>query len=130
MKRGRGRPAGIPGKTRAKINEKLNPKITSRRQLSSALNKRTVYSIQEANQIVDHVFDIITEELYKMKEVNIVNFGRFKLYKNSPRPVRNMVTMEEMMLTEHFTVQFKPASNLKKRIKEKTEVKKEPDGDQ
>lgn len=130
MKRGRGRPAGKPGKPRAKINEKLNHKITSRRQLASALLNRTVYSFQEADQIIDHIFDIITEELYKMKEVNIVNFGRFKLHKNNPRPVRNLVTMEEMMLTEHFTVQFKPAPSLKERIKDKTEVKKEPDGDQ
>lgn len=129
MKR-RGRPPGVPGKPRAKKNEKLNPNLMSRRQLSSELIKRTIYSIEEAYQIVDHIFDIITEELYKMKEVNIVDFGRFKLYKHKARPVRNPSTMEEMMLTEYYAVKFKPSQFIKKRIKDKTEPKKEPDGNQ
>lgn len=107
---------------RGKFNKAANPKLLSKKQLASELIKRTLFSYDEMEQVIDHMFDIMAEELYKMKEINIVNFGRFILYKHKVRPVRNPKTMEEFMLTEHYSVRFKPSSYIKKRIKNKTEV--------
>lgn len=93
--------------------------MTNKKDLARKISEKTLLSIKESSQVIDVLFDVITEELSDGKEVSIVNFGKFTLYKQKPRPVRNPKTMQEMILQEFFSVKFKPSTYIKDKIKNK-----------
>jgi nucleoid DNA-binding protein len=87
--------------------------------LARKLASKTLLSIKESSQIIDSLFESIAEELSEGNEISIVNFGKFTLYKQKPRPVRNPRTHEEMILDEFFSVKFKPSIYIKNKVKNK-----------
>jgi nucleoid DNA-binding protein len=87
--------------------------------LARKLASKTLLSIKESSQIIDSLFESIAEELSEGNEISIVNFGKFTLYKQKPRPVRNPRTHEEMILDEFFSVKFKPSLYIKNKVKNK-----------
>lgn len=87
--------------------------------LAKKLSKRTLFTIRESIQIIETLFDVISEELSEGNEVTVVGFGKFSLYQHKPRPVRNPKTMEEMILKEFESVKFKPSAILKSKVKNK-----------
>lgn len=87
--------------------------------LSKKLSKRTLLKIRESEQVIETLFQIMTEELALNNEITIVGFGRFSLYQHTARPVRNPRTMEEMTLEEFKSVKFKPSAILKSKVKNK-----------
>jgi nucleoid DNA-binding protein len=95
--------------------------MINKRDLARRVSKRTLLSIKESVQVIDVLFDAMLEELSNDNEISIVNFGKFFLYKQKPRPVRNPKTMEEMILEEFETVKFKQSDNLKQKLKIKRE---------
>jgi nucleoid DNA-binding protein len=94
-------------------------RMINKKDLARKISEKTLLSIKESSQVVEVLFDSITEELSSGKEVSIVNFGKFVLYKQKPRPVRNPKTMQEMILEEFFSVKFKPSTYIKDKVKNK-----------
>ena len=93
--------------------------MINKKDLARKISEKTLLSIKESSQVVEVLFDSITEELSSGKEVSIVNFGKFVLYKQKPRPVRNPKTMKEMVLEEFLSVKFKPSIYIKNKVKNK-----------
>jgi len=93
--------------------------MTNKAMLARKLASKTLLSIKESSQIIDSLFESIAEELSEGNEISIVNFGKFTLYKQKPRPVRNPRTHEEMILDEFFSVKFKPSLYIKNKVKNK-----------
>lgn len=85
------------------------------------IRNNSLLSKKECKQAVDILFEKILDEISKGNEVSIKNFGTFMPYNHSPRPVRNLVTGEEMILTKHRTMKFKISNVAKVYIKENSE---------
>lgn len=93
--------------------------MVNKKELARKLSEKTLFSIKESSQMIDVLFDCIAEELSSGNEVSIVNFGKFTLYKQKPRPVRNPKTMQEMVLDEFLSVKFKASTYIKDKVKNK-----------
>ncbi len=91
----------------------------TRRQLAKQLSKRTLLNIKESDQVIEELFDLISEKIVEEKEIIITGFGKFYAYQHSPRPVRNPKTKEEMMLKPYYSLKFKPSDVVKKLLKTK-----------
>lgn len=91
----------------------------NKKDIAKQLSSKTLLSSKESLQAVEVIFEILEESLLSGSEVSIVNFGKFMLQKQKPRPVRNPKTMEEMTLKSFDFVKFKPSSNLKNKLKTK-----------
>ena len=87
-----------PALTKAQLAEMLFEQI--------GLNKR------ESKEMVDAVFDLITEKLVQGEEVKISGFGNFQIRTKSPRPGRNPRTGEEVSIPPGKAVRFKPGKEL------------------
>jgi integration host factor subunit alpha len=74
------------------------------------LNKR------EAKDMVDALFDLITEQLVSGEDVKITGFGNFQIRSKSPRPGRNPRTGEEVPIAARRVVTFHASPKLKDQV--------------
>ncbi len=93
--------------------------MINKKELSKKLAKRTLLTQKEALQVVEGLFELITEELYDGEDVSIVGFGKFYLYEHAQRPVRNPKTQEPMILDSYKSLRFKTSDIVKNILKEK-----------
>ena len=93
--------------------------MINKKELSKKLAKRTLLTQKEALQVVEGLFDLITEELHDGEDVSIVGFGKFYLYEHAQRPVRNPKTQEPMILDSYKSLRFKTSDIVKNILKEK-----------
>lgn len=91
--------------------------MLNKKALAKKLSYKTLLTQKEANQVIEIMFDLILDELKDGGEVSIVNFGKFFLYQQKPRPVRNPKTKEEMILKEFKSVKFKASTYIKNILK-------------
>ena len=74
------------------------------------LNKR------EAKDMVDALFDLITEQLVSGEDVKITGFGNFQIRSKSPRPGRNHRTGEDVPIAAKRVVTFHASPKLKDQV--------------
>jgi DNA-binding protein HU-beta len=67
----------------------------------------------KAGEVVDAVFNAISDSLKKKEEVRLVGFGTFAAATRKASTGRNPRTGEEMQIPESTTVRFKPGKGLK-----------------
>jgi nucleoid DNA-binding protein len=67
-------------------------------------------------EIVQMLFDGITEILVEEGGIELRNFGVFKVKKRKPRKARNPRTGEAVMVPARRTVTFKPGMALMKKV--------------
>jgi nucleoid DNA-binding protein len=67
-------------------------------------------------EIVQMLFDGITEILVDEGGIELRNFGVFKVKKRKPRKARNPRTGEAVMVPARRTVTFKPGMDLMKKV--------------
>ncbi len=91
--------------------------MLNKTDLARKFAQRTLFTKRESEQIIEVLFDTMVEELLSGNEINIVNFGKFVLYKQRPRPVRNPKTLEEMTLKEFLSIKFRTSTTLKYKVK-------------
>ena len=92
--------------------------MLSRTGLARKLSRRTLFTIKEADHLIEELAKVISEELCKGNDVNVVGFGKFFLYEHPQRPVRNPKTKQEMTLQPYKSVKFRPSEKLKEVLKE------------
>jgi nucleoid DNA-binding protein len=92
--------------------------MSNKKDLIKKLASRTPYTQQECKFLVESLFDIISKEIVSGEEVSIVNFGKFSIVRQKPRPVRNPKTGEPMVLSPDKTVKFKVSQSIKKKMKD------------
>ncbi len=97
----------------------MTKKLIGKKKLSSAIAKKSLLTIPEANQIIDVIFDEIKSQLEAGNNVNIKNFGKFVLHVQKPRPVIDFANPKDFLLLDSINiVKFKPSHFVKKLIKE------------
>jgi integration host factor subunit alpha len=74
------------------------------------LNKR------EAKDMVDALFDIVTERLVSGDDVKITGFGNFQIRNKSSRPGRNPRTGEPVAIEARRVVTFHASPKLKDQV--------------
>jgi nucleoid DNA-binding protein len=70
-------------------------------------------SNQEAQRIVDIIFETIKTRLLKGDEVRIVGFGSLEVVTRRSRRGRNPVTGEALQLPERRALVFRPSRSMK-----------------
>lgn len=91
----------------------------TRMDLAQQLAQALRVSVPEAKGYVDLFFTQILANLETVGDrVVIKNFGRFEVVATKSRPVRNVVTGEEMMLPAGQRIKFTPSDQFKDRIKQ------------
>lgn len=70
-------------------------------------------SNQEAQRIVDLIFETIKDRLLSGEEVHIVGFGSLEVVTRRARRGRNPVTGEDIQLPERHALVFRPSRLMK-----------------
>lgn len=78
-----------------------------------------ILTYKHAGEVVDRVFDFITEKLAQGVAVNISGFGIFLVKKRKARVGVNPRTKERIQIKETLTPKFRAGDNLKKAVKAK-----------
>ncbi len=70
----------------------------------------------QAREIVQRVFDGITETLLHEGRIELRNFGVFAVRKRKPRRARNPRTGEQVDVPAKLVVTFKPGRDMEERV--------------
>jgi DNA-binding protein HU-beta len=81
--------------------------------LIAAVSDSTDISRAKASDVVEAVFNAISDALKKKDEVRLVGFGTFAAATRKASTGRNPRTGEEMKIPESTTVRFKAGKGLK-----------------
>jgi nucleoid DNA-binding protein len=79
----------------------------------------------QVQEIIQRVFDGITETLEQEGRIELRNFGVFQVKKRKPRKAHNPRTLEKVKVPAKMVVTFKPGREMEERI---AQLKKVPDG--
>lgn len=71
---------------------------------------------EEAREMIDVVFDFISESLEGGENVTIIGFGSFNLVKRAAREARNPKTGEKIQVPEKTVISFTTSGQLKEKI--------------
>lgn len=88
----------------------------NKKEIVEQLTNLTNSEKKQCELFYDNIFKIIAHYLKKGEDVNIVNFGTFKVSKRKPRMGRNIITKEKLLIKSHKTVTFKISTNFKKEL--------------
>ncbi|QFU17173.1 HU family DNA-binding protein [Microvirga thermotolerans] len=77
-----------------------------------------------ARNVVEHVFEAISDAVHKGEEVAIFGFGKFKLSERKARKGRNPQTGEAIKIAASKNVKFEQAKALKERVNSKRRSRK------
>jgi len=77
------------------------------------------YSRRDSMELIDKTFDIVKTTLLKGENVRIAGFGNFVVRNKAKRIGRNPKTKQEYEIKERATIVFKPATTLRKELREK-----------
>lgn len=88
----------------------------NKKEIVEQLTNLTNLEKKQCELFYDNIFKIIAHYLKKGEDVNIVNFGTFKVSKRKPRMGRNIVTQEKILIKSHKTITFKIANKLKEEL--------------
>ena len=70
----------------------------------------------EVKETSDYMFDVFSDELKKGERIYIRNFGSLQKIKRKKKRVRNINTGKMITIQEHYSVEFRPAPALLKKI--------------
>lgn len=70
-------------------------------------------SNQEAQRLVDLIFNVIKDRLLQGDEIHIVGFGSLEVVARRERRGRNPVTGEDILLPERRALVFRPSRSMK-----------------
>ena len=71
----------------------------------------------QAQEIVQGVFDGITETLVQEGRIELRNFGVFEVRKRNPRKARNPKTGQKVSVRAKLVVTFKPGREMEERVR-------------
>ncbi len=82
-------------------------------ELITAVAERTGESKAKAQELVDAVFEVVTDALTKGDEVKLPSFGAFAVVTTAARKARNPQTNQEVIVPAGRRARFKPGKALK-----------------
>jgi len=97
----------------------------TKKDMAKAIAEEMGLTQIQAREIVQKVFDGITESLLQEGRLELRNFGVFEVKKRKPRKARNPRTGEKVKVPAKLVVTFKPGRGMEERV---AKLKKLPDG--
>jgi integration host factor subunit alpha len=88
----------------------------TRKELGRAVSEKTGFSAQESLDLMERLFEILTEALEKGERVKISGFGNFMVRQKRPRRGRNPQTGGEIVISGRKVVTFKTSNVLRKAL--------------
>ena len=88
----------------------------TRAEIAEAIYQNVGLSQQESGDLVDMMFDIMTDAIVSGDEVKITRLGTFQIREKRARIGRNPKTMKEATISARRVVSFRPSLILKKII--------------
>ena len=88
----------------------------TRKDLSNSIYKELGFSKNFSSTIVDDFFEILIQQLVKLRKIKISSFGTFEVINKKERIGRNPKTKEVAKITSRKVVKFRPSSIFKKKI--------------
>lgn len=85
-------------------------------ELVEKLAERAKITKKRAEQVVNLVFDQMSEALRRGERIEIRGFGSFSLHYRAPRIGRNPKTGESVGLAGKYVPHFKPGKELRERV--------------
>lgn len=86
--------------------------MVSKSDLAKMVADKTKITQSKANEVVNALFDSISEKLSQGEEVRIMGFGSFKSSERAARTARNPRTGEIIKVPAHRRPTFSPGSQL------------------
>lgn len=87
--------------------------------LIAAMSSKTGSSKKSAEENLNAIIEIISEELVKGEKVQLIGFGSFETRKRAPRKGRNPRTGEEIKIASSVAPAFKPGKAFKDLVNKK-----------
>ena len=91
-------------------------KNMTKKDLSRVLAEKHCITIKEAREIVDEIFDIMSDTLAEGSDITITGFGKFSVSTRAPRTGINPITKEVIDIDSVRTPKFKASRTLKGRV--------------
>lgn len=88
----------------------------TRERIKEALYNNIGLSKEECSELVEWVFDTISDTLISGQDVKLSSFGSFKVKKKKKRTGRNPKTGVEVEITPRSVVTFDASDKLKKAV--------------
>jgi len=88
----------------------------TKRSIVKALAAETQLPQSVVRQLVERLFDSITDSLVINQRLELRNFGVFEVKKRAARMGRNPKTNEEVYISERYAVTFKPGKQMEERL--------------
>jgi len=99
--------------------------LVTKKDMAKAIAEEMGLTQIQVREIVQKVFDGITETLVQEGRIELRNFGVFEVKKRKPRMARNPRTGGRVMVMAKLVVTFKPGREMENRI---GKLKKVPGG--
>ena len=97
----------------------------TKKDMAKAIAEEMGLTQIQAQEIIQRVFDGITETLVKEGRIELRNFGVFEVKKRKPRTARNPRTGEKVKVPAKLVVTFRPGREMEERV---GKLKKLPNG--
>lgn len=94
---------------------------STKKDLVKEVAARTGFDISSVKQIVQTMFDAMCDGLSRDGNIEIRNFGIFKVKHTPARKARNPKTSEIIMVPPKKHISFKPGQTMKERINRNVE---------
>lgn len=97
----------------------------TKKDMAKAIAEEMGLTQIQAKEIVQRVFDGITETLVQEGRIDLRNFGVFEVKKRKPRKARNPRTGEKVKVPARLVATFKPGLKMEEQI---SQLKTLPNG--
>jgi integration host factor subunit beta len=88
----------------------------TKKDMAKAIAEERGLTQGHAREVVQRVFDGITETLLNVGRIELRNFGVFEVRKRKPRKARNPRTGEKVSVPARLVVTFKPGREMEERV--------------
>lgn len=88
----------------------------TKKEMAKAIAEEMGLTQGQAREVVQRVFDGITETLLEQGRIELRNFGVFAVKKRKPRTARNPRTGEKVKVPAKMVVTFKPGREMEERV--------------
>jgi integration host factor subunit beta len=100
-------------------------RLVTKKEMAKAIAEEMGLTQLQTQEMVQRVFDAITETLVQEGRIELRNFGVFEVKKRKPRKARNPRTGEKVKVPAKLVVTFKPGREMEERV---GQLKKLPNG--
>lgn len=97
--------------------EDKNMEILNKKEIAELVADKHNLTKKEASEIIDLIFETMTETLKKGNRVDISGFGKFEVKTRAARTGINPQTKEQIEIPESKVPAFKASKNLKENVR-------------